>query len=178
MPAYRRKARTLLYAYLLRLNLTTKGIDAGILEEGNVCFFLKKKCIANIHLTFYSILLDQKYIVQRSVHILQGLLQIATVKQWLNVAVLIMDLQQDLLQGLYPGDASIKQLPHIDNQLLRRHSRAKKQQINSVQQFLNLSEPERKSFLKPLTESEYLDVVEVAQSVPRLSVEKAVFKGK
>ncbi|SAM09060.1 hypothetical protein [Absidia glauca] len=152
IPRYRRKARTLLYAYFLRLDLTAKGIDAGILQE------------------------DQQYIVKRSVHILQGLLQIATVKQWLNVAVLIMELQQDLLQALYPGDASIKQLPHINNQLLRRYNRSKKKQVSSVQQLLDLTEPERKSLLNPLSESEYLDVMEVAQRVPRLSVEKALFK--
>lgn len=89
-----------------------------------------------------------------------------------------MDLQQDLLQALYPGDASVKQLPHINNQLLRRYSRNKKKQINTVQQLLDLSEPERKSLLNPLSETEYLDVMEVAQRVPRLSVKKAIFKGK
>ncbi|CAO3597488.1 unnamed protein product [Absidia cylindrospora] len=149
---YRRKARTLLYAHFLRIDLASKNAGAEILEE------------------------DQKYIVKRSVHILQGLLQIATVKQWLNVAILIMNLQQDLLQGLYPGDASVKQLPHINNQLLRRYNRSKKVQINNVQQLLNLSEPERKSLLSPLSDSEYLDVIEVAQRVPRLSVQKALFK--
>ncbi|KAI8086319.1 Sec63 Brl domain-containing protein [Halteromyces radiatus] len=152
VPVYRRKARTLLYAYLLRIDLTAKASGADILLQ------------------------DQQYIVQRSVHLLQGLLQIATVKQWLNVAILIMDLQQDLLQALYPGDASVKQLPHINNQLLRRYYRNKKKQINTVQQLLDLSETERKSLTNPLTDSEYLDVIEVAQRVPRLSVEKALFK--
>ncbi|SAM06085.1 hypothetical protein [Absidia glauca] len=152
VPRYRRKAYALLYAYLLRLDLTAKNIQAAILQE------------------------DQSYIVKRSVHILQGLLQIATVKQWLKAAILIMDLQQDLLQALYPGDASVKQLPHINNQLLRRYYRNKKKQINTVQQLLDLSEPERKSLLNPLSESEYLDVMEVAQRVPRLSVKKAIFK--
>ncbi|KAI8343707.1 Sec63 Brl domain-containing protein [Chlamydoabsidia padenii] len=152
VPCYRRKACTLLYAYLLRLDLSAKDTGAEILEE------------------------DQRYIVKRSVHILQGLLQIATVKQWLKAAILIMNLQQDLLQALYPGDSSVKQLPHINNQLLRRYYRNKKKQINSVQQLLDLSEPERKSLLNPLSESEYLDVMEVAQRVPRLSVTKAIFK--
>lgn len=123
-------------------------------------------------------MIDQQYIVDRSIHLLQGLLQIATVKQWLNVATLLMDLQQNLLQALYPGDASVKQLPHINNQLLRRYYRNKKKNINTVQQLLDLPESDRKSLLNQLSESEYLDVLEVAQRVPRLSVEKAVFKGK
>ncbi|KAI9303010.1 Sec63 Brl domain-containing protein [Cunninghamella echinulata] len=151
-PSYRRKARTLLYAYLLRVDLTSKNVNAGSLQK------------------------DQQYIVDRSIHLLQGLLQIATVKQWLNIATLIMDLQQNLLQALYPGDASVKQLPHISNQLLRRYNRNKKKNISSVRQLLDLSESERKSLLNPLSESEYLDVLEVAQRVPKLSVEKAVFK--
>ncbi|CAO3643305.1 unnamed protein product [Cunninghamella blakesleeana] len=149
---YRRKARTLLYAYLLRIDLSSKGINAGYLQK------------------------DQQYIVDRSIHLLQGLLQIATVKQWLNVATLLMDLQQNLLQALYPGDASVKQLPHVNNQLLRRYYRSKKKNINTVQQLLDLPESDRKTLLNQLSESEYLDVLEVAQRVPRLSVEKAVFK--
>jgi translocation protein SEC63 len=154
------------------LDLTAKNIQAAILQEG------RTKNTTCLDIVTYVSVIDQSYIVKRSVHILQGLLQIATVKQWLKAAILIMDLQQDLLQALYPGDASVKQLPYINNQLLRRYYRSKKKQINTVQQLLDLSEPERKSLLNPLSESEYLDVMEVAQRVPRLSVKKAIFKGK
>ncbi|KAG1443931.1 hypothetical protein G6F56_010493 [Rhizopus delemar] len=146
VPAYRRKARTLLYAYLLRIDITKRGANKALIK-------------------------DQKFIVDKSIHLIQGFMQIATVKQWLNVTCALMELQQNLLQATFPGEPTIKQLPHISNSLLRR-----KKNINTVQQLSAMSEDERKSFLKPLSDSDYLDVMEVAQRIPKLSVEKAVFK--
>ena len=123
-------------------------------------------------------LIDQRYIVEKSIHLLQGLLQIAIVKQWLGVASNIMDLQQHLLQATYPGEQSVKQLPHVDTQILRRYYRNNKKHIHSVQQVLGLSEAERKELLKPLNDEQYLDAIEVANRIPQLKAKKAVFKGK
>ena len=89
-----------------------------------------------------------------------------------------MDLQQHLLQATYPGEQSVKQLPHIDTQILRRYYRSNKKHIHSVQQVLALSESERKELLKPLNKEEYLDTMEVASRIPQLKAKKAVFKGK
>lgn len=147
VPAYRRKARTLLYAYLLRIPVTDPALAK-----------------------------DQSFIVDKSIHLLQGLLQIATVKQWLSSSCTLMELQQHLLQATYPGEASIKQLPHITTALLRRYYRSKKVNVSSVQQLCKMNEDERKQLLKPLSNEEYLDVMEVAHRVPQLSVKKAVFK--
>lgn len=151
-PAYRRKARTLLYAYFLRVDIAAKGASKSLIK-------------------------DQQFIVDRSIHLLQGLLQITTVKQWLSTTCAIMELQQHLLQATYPGDDSIKQLPHITNTMLRRYNRNhKKNKISTVQQLCAMSEDERKNLLKSLSNEEYLDVMEVANRIPKLTVEKAVFK--
>ncbi|KAI8373865.1 Sec63 Brl domain-containing protein [Blakeslea trispora] len=150
VPAYQRKTRTLIYAHLLRIDLQAKG-DASLVK-------------------------DQKFIVDKSIHLLQGLLQIATVKQWLSSSCDLMELQQHFLQATYPGEPSARQLPHIQTSLLRRYNRNKKTQIHSVQQIDDLSEEERKQLLKPLNEQEYLDVLEVANRIPKLNVQKAVFK--
>ncbi|KAI7863787.1 Sec63 Brl domain-containing protein [Spinellus fusiger] len=154
LPLYRRKAHTLLYAYFLRIDIASKASGS--------------------HRN--ALLKDQRFIVEKSIHLLQGLLQIVIVKQWLNVGTTIMDMQQHLLQATFPGDPSIKQLPHIDTALLRKHFRSKKKNVNTIQHFLALSEPERKSFLKSLSEEQYLDVMEVANRVPKVNVCRAVFK--
>lgn len=150
LPGYRRKARTLLYAYFLRVDIAAKGSK--------------------------DLVKDQKLIVDKSIHLLQGLMQIATVKQWLNTTCVLMELQQHFMQATYPGEASIKQLPHITNSLLRKYYRSKKVHVSTVQQLCAMSETERKQLLKPLSDSEYLDVMEVAHRIPKLSVKKAVFK--
>ncbi|KAI9250438.1 Sec63 Brl domain-containing protein [Phascolomyces articulosus] len=153
-PAYRRKASSLLYAYFLRQDFNSKGSESEA----------------------QALLQDQRYIIEKSIHLLQGLLQIAIVKQWLGVASNIMDLQQHLLQATYPGEQSVKQLPHVTTQILRRYYRNKKKHIHSVQQALALSELERKELLQPLTNEQYLDAIEVANRIPKLKVNKAVFK--
>ncbi|KAG2216131.1 hypothetical protein INT45_005643 [Circinella minor] len=153
-PAYRRKATSLLYAYFLRQDFTSKNSSSAA----------------------KALLQDQGFIIEKSIHLLQGLLQIAIVKQWLGVASNIMDLQQHLLQATYPGEQSVKQLPHIDTQILRRYYRNNKKHIHSVQQILALSESERKELLKPLNDEEYLDTMEVASRIPQLKAKKAVFK--
>lgn len=87
-----------------------------------------------------------------------------------------MDMQQHLLQATYPGEPSILQLPHITTSNLRRYYRAKKKHVHSVQQFLAMPEEARKSLLKPSTDEQYLDAIEVANRIPKLNVEKAVFR--
>ncbi|KAL0097793.1 Sec63 Brl domain-containing protein [Phycomyces blakesleeanus] len=153
-PSYQRKARTLLYAYFLRIDINT------IASAAQTIIILK----------------DQRFIVEKAIHLLQGLLQIAIVKNWLNVATTIMDLQQHLMQASYPGEPTIKQLPHVDTALLRKYYHNKKKNVGSIQQFISLPEAERKSLLKPLSDEQYLDVVEVANRIPRLNVRKAAFK--
>ncbi|KAG0168426.1 secretory subunit [Apophysomyces sp. BC1034] len=153
VPAYRRKARTLLYAYFLRLDINTK------LSAGDANLLAK----------------DQRFIVEKSIHLLQGLLQIAIVKQWLGIAVLTMDVQQHLMQATHPGDFSVKQLPYINNTVLRKFSKSKKS-VQSVKQIVEMSESERKDLFKWVNEEQYLDIVEVANRVPKLSVRKAAFK--
>lgn len=151
LAAYRRKARTLIYAYLLRIDIESKGATKKLVK-------------------------DQKFIVDKSIHLLQGLLQIATVKQWLTSSCHLMELQQHLLQATYPGEPSIKQLPHITTAMLRKANRNRKVKITSVQQLTAMNEDERKQFLKGLSGDEYLDVMEVAQRIPQLNVKKAMFK--
>lgn len=146
-PGYRKKARTLIYAYLLRIDIKSSKLAS-----------------------------DQKLIVDKSIHLMTGLMQIATVKQWLSTTCTLMELQQHLLQATYPGEASIKQLPHITNALLRKYNKGRKTKVKTVQQLCNMTEQERKALLKPLNEGEYLDVMEVAHRVPRLNIKKAEFK--
>ncbi|KAI9316197.1 Sec63 Brl domain-containing protein [Dichotomocladium elegans] len=153
MPEYRRKARTLLYAYFLRVDLNKVcGSDSKGMDQ------------------------DQRFVVERSIHLIQGLLQIAIVKQWLGAATCIMEMQQHLLQATYPGEPSVKQLPHITTPLLRRYYRNKKKHIHSIQQVLALDASERKALLGNMTDEQRLDVIDVAKRIPRLAVSKATFK--
>jgi translocation protein SEC63 len=139
-----------LYAYFLRIDVLSKGSKA--------------------------LVKDQKFIVEKSIHLIQGLLQIATVKQWLSTACCLMEMQQHLLQATFPGEPSLLEVPHITSSLLRKYNRNHKIHINTVQQLVDMSEEQRKAVLKPLSPEDYLDAMDVAARIPKLHVEKAVFK--
>jgi len=141
------KVKVLLYAHLLRIDVT----DSGLLK-------------------------DQQYIVETSVHLANGLLQIALVKQWLQSASRIMDLSQSFVQAIYPGESPLLQLPYVNNALLRQYYRSKKRTFPSVQKFLDAPEDQRKSLLKSLSNDQYLDCMEVAKAIPQLHAVKADFR--
>ncbi|KAH8555826.1 Sec63 Brl domain-containing protein [Umbelopsis sp. PMI_123] len=141
------KVKVLIYAHLLRIDV----MDAGLIR-------------------------DQQYIVETSVHLLNGLLQIALVKLWLQSASRIMDLSQSLVQAIYPGESALLQLPYVNNSLLRQYYRSKKRTFPSVQKFLDAPEDQRKSLLKPLSNDQYLDCMEVAKAIPQLHTLKAEFR--
>jgi translocation protein SEC63 len=122
--------------------------------------------------------IDQQYIVETSVHLANGLLQIALVKQWLQSASRIMDLSQSFVQAIYPGESPLLQLPYVNNALLRQYYRSKKRTFPSVQKFLDAPEDQRKSLLKSLSNDQYLDCMEVAKAIPQLHAVKADFRGK
>ncbi|KAG2172482.1 hypothetical protein INT44_006655 [Umbelopsis vinacea] len=141
------KVKVLVYAHLLRVEVT----DAGLIK-------------------------DQEFIVETSVHLLNGLLQIALVKLWLQSSSRIMDLSQSLVQAIFPGESALLQLPYVNNALLRQYYRSKKRTFPSVQKFLDAPEDQRKSLLKPLSSDQYLDCMEVAKAIPQLHTLKAEFR--
>lgn len=89
-----------------------------------------------------------------------------------------MDLSQSLVQAIFPGESALLQLPYVNNTLLRQYYRSKKRTFPSVQKFLDAPEDQRKSLLKPLSNDQYLDCMEVAKAIPQLHTLKAEFKGK
>ncbi|KAI8583462.1 hypothetical protein K450DRAFT_223807 [Umbelopsis ramanniana AG] len=141
------KVKVLIYAHLLRVEVT----DAGLIK-------------------------DQQFIVETSVHLLNGLLQIALVKLWLQSSSRIMDLSQSLVQAIFPGESALLQLPYVNNALLRQYYRSKKRTFPSVQKFLDAPEDQRKALLKPLSNDQYLDCMEVAKAIPQLHTLKAEFR--
>ncbi|KAI8388700.1 Sec63 Brl domain-containing protein [Radiomyces spectabilis] len=148
-----RKARTLLYAYLLRL-------DFNQLEASD----------------YRTIRKDQREVVKKTIHLLRGLSEIAKTKQWLKIMVHLMEMKQYLIQAIYPGEPPILQLPHITAHMLSRYQLIRNEHITTIQQFLGLSESDRQLFLEPLTEHEREDAMHVAETIPKLCVSKAAFK--
>lgn len=155
-PAYRWKARALLYAYLLRIDLRRLSSPHKIRKIEQ----------------------EQLYVVEKSIFLLQGLLQLAIVKEWPGVTTRLMDIQQHLLQTAFPGEPPVTQLPYVTNRLLQRYYRGHQNYIRSVQQLLSMPEEEHRTLLSSLSDHERSDVMHVANHIPRLKVARVIFRGK
>ncbi|RUS16941.1 Sec63 Brl domain-containing protein, partial [Jimgerdemannia flammicorona] len=122
------------------------------------------------------LLRDKYVIVRKSIHLLNGMLQISLTRQWLGVSLLIMELSQQLVQAIYHKESALMQLPHLTPDILRQYYRQKRRHMRSIAQLMDLPEQDRKQLLKSLSSSQYLDVLEVAKKYPQLEVAKAKFR--
>ena len=112
---------------------------------------------------------DQAFVVGKSVHLLQGILQMAVARQWLQTMLASIDLSSMIVQALWQHQSSLLQLPHISSDMLR-HFRTKKRDIRTVPQLLELPEEERRSLLRQLTDEQYVELMRVARKLPCIDV--------
>lgn len=85
---------------------------------------------------------QQILIIGKSAHLAQGMLQIAISRNWMNVAALIIELAQDIVQAIYFSQSPLRQLPHLlDSKEATKALNSKKKKIDTVMQLLEI-EPE------------------------------------
>ncbi|CAH1761399.1 12429_t:CDS:10 [Entrophospora sp. SA101] len=143
---YSQKANALTYSHLLRIDIKDKNL-----------------------------LKDRYFIIERSVHLVNGLLEIALAHRWLQTTIRCMELSQLLVQAMWINDNPLIQLPYITIDVLKA-MKIKKKVIRNIGQFRNMNEEERRNLLKSLSDLEYGTVLHVANSYPILEIVQAVFK--
>ncbi|KAI9593363.1 Sec63 Brl domain-containing protein [Syncephalis fuscata] len=139
------KALTLLYAHFYRVPIT----DAD----------LKK---------------DQEFIVGKSAHLVQGMMQIALSHGWLATSMFCMDMSQ-AIQGTNSQGSPLLQLPSVDQEIIK-HCKTKKRNVRTVTELMEVPEDERRSLLRTLGDEEYKNTMLVAKHHPRLEVTRAILK--
>nr|XP_033793378.1 translocation protein SEC63 homolog isoform X2 [Geotrypetes seraphini] len=82
-----------------------------------------------------------------------------------------MKLCQMIVQGLQQFKSPLLQLPHIEEDNLRRVSNHKKYKIKSIQDLVSLKESDRHSLLHFLEEEKYEEVMAVLGSFPHITME-------
>uniref|UniRef100_A0AC34FH37 SEC63 domain-containing protein n=1 Tax=Panagrolaimus sp. ES5 TaxID=591445 RepID=A0AC34FH37_9BILA len=145
------KARTLLHAYLTRLQLPSERLEQ-----------------------------DQKYYVTRVLSLVEEFIRMH-VQVYFHIPVQrppTLETLENLLkfppmfvQALWPQNSSILQLPHIqDNNIafLRR------KRIFTCADLAGLDEHRRKNLLNTLEEHEYEDVINVLHKMPKLEIETRI----
>ena len=124
------------------------------------------------HFVIYMVSVDQKFVVEKALHLVLGLLQIALVRGWLASCLSCMHLSQMIVQALYDPDQELLQIPHVDLEILKHF---KRKGLKTVAGFNGLPEDEKRSLLRTLSDSEFSNAVVIATRVPKLSITKVQF---
>lgn len=125
----------------------------------------------------HSLVIDQADIVGMSLRLINGMTLISTARQWLSVSLLLMDMSQCLVQGLYFHDSPLQQLPFVNVNAVK--ALKGKEQNQSISQFVDMDREDRVTLLKDkITDDQIDQVIVVAKQYPELKVLKAFFKGK
>ncbi|KAI8913913.1 Sec63 Brl domain-containing protein [Powellomyces hirtus] len=118
---------------------------------------------------------EQRIVAEISATLVGGLLQIAISRQWLNVALSVVDLGQMISQALYIFQDPLLQLPNITKENLK-FFRTKKQNIATIRDLIELDESEQDALLSRfLSEEEKQLTMHVAHQYPLLRITKAKF---
>jgi len=118
---------------------------------------------------------EQESVIEYTLRLLGGILQISVAHSWLDVTTNCIELGQLIIQAMPPHQNTLFQLPYITPDIIK-HCETKKRSITTIKDLLNLSEEDRKSLLRTLDEEQYNKVVEVAKSFPRIKVTNVEFK--
>lgn len=118
---------------------------------------------------------DQAFVVAKATQLAQGLLQIALARNWLLPTLHCMSISQYLVQATCEGRSSLLQLPHITNDIAK-HATAGKRSIRSIADLLDMTESERRSFLRTLNEEQYRETLKIAETFPIVNVDAVTFR--
>ncbi|CAJ0749606.1 21839_t:CDS:2 [Entrophospora sp. SA101] len=82
--------------------------------------------------------IDRYFIIERSVHLVNGLLEIALAHRWLQTTIRCMELSQLLVQAMWINDNPLIQLPYITIDVLKAQQLEKKEEGGISVEVINL----------------------------------------
>jgi len=87
---------------------------------------------------------DQKFVVETSTRLLQAIVDVISSNSWLAPALAAMELSQMITQAIWDSDANLKQLPHVDNEFLKK---AADEKIETIYDIVELDDKKKKYFI-------------------------------
>jgi pre-mRNA-splicing helicase BRR2 len=119
------------------------------------------------------LLSDQTKILKQSVSVVQAIVDVISSNGWLKPALAAMELSQMIVQGLWSRDSVLKQIPHFDDEIVRRCEQYQGDPIESVFDILNLDDDVRNDLLL-LSDDKMADVAAFCNNYPNVDVSYAV----
>lgn len=118
---------------------------------------------------------EQEFVIETTLRLMGGILQISMAHSWLDVTTNCIELGQMIFQAMHPHEHALLQLPYINPEILK-HCDTKKRKVNTITDLVSLSDDERRSLLRSLSDEEYTNLVSVAKSFPRIKITNVEFK--
>ncbi len=118
---------------------------------------------------------DKDYVAVTSLRLLQGIMQIAQARGWLNPVLTCMTLSQCFVQAVTEKDSELLQLPFVTGAIVKELS-ALRHPVRTIVDLVEMSEGDRRAALSALSDAQYSDVMAIAQTFPSVHVEAISFK--
>eukprot|EP00744_Colponema_vietnamica_P008698 GILI01012399.1.p1 GENE.GILI01012399.1~~GILI01012399.1.p1 ORF type:complete len:646 (-),score=242.57 GILI01012399.1:204-2141(-) len=93
-------------------------------------------------------------------------------RRWLRSALNVVEFSQRVVQGLWIASSPFLQLPHMDEDTVRRHIKSGKNSVHALPEYIT---SEEKKGLRDFSEQQVLDVSAVCQHLPRMAVSASFF---
>ncbi|GMT00018.1 hypothetical protein PENTCL1PPCAC_22192 [Pristionchus entomophagus] len=151
-------------------------------KERPLClpYSIKARIMLHAHLSRLpieneEILFDQRYTVARAHRLIEEMLSIAQQINYYTSTKIPIETIDNLIkifpmmvQGLWPKNSVLLQLPHINDFNINY---IRRQKVISCSDLAKLDSDKRRSVLNSLTDAQYRDVIVVLTSMPRLHIE-------
>ena len=106
---------------------------------------------------------DLDYLLEKSVSIIQAMVEIALMREWLPTALSIIEFQRMLIQGIDVNDSPLLQIPHMNADRVK-HATSGKGAVSTLGEFLSKSADARKG-TADMTGEQLKDVEEFVKHV-------------
>ncbi|KAJ1820313.1 secretory subunit [Coemansia sp. RSA 2599] len=133
-----------------------------------------------LHAHFFRVQIDdadladqqQQMVITALMLVHRGLLQISTAHMWFSCSVLLMNISQMLVQGVYSHDAPLIQLPGITWENQPKIFKEKK--LYSVNQLLRLPAADQRKALEVLSDKQFEEAIQYAKYIPRVEIPRVL----
>jgi len=109
---------------------------------------------------------DQKFILERIIRLVHGMIDVVSSNGWLKPALIAMEVSQMITQAVWTTDSSLLQLPYFDEILV---DKCKEAGVKDITDFVNIDNDKRNSILD-MSEEKLAQVAKVCNMYPSIEM--------
>jgi translocation protein SEC63 len=120
-----------------------------------------------------NLLEDVEKLLEKCVLIIQSMVEIALMREWIQTALSLIDFQRMLIQGLDVSDSPLLQIPHFTRDLVR-HATSGKGSVASLKEFMEKPADSQRKGCLDMTPDQLKDVEEFVHHVGKTEISAMV----